>query len=112
MAKLIHKSTRRRRIQFTLTPELYDANRETVALADELAVVIDYSRDFERWFKAQLEQVTAELALIKQNRAAVLPAPAIPAAVVVIVKPVASPSTAAEIEVEQAEEGDFGHNQL
>jgi hypothetical protein len=95
-----------------MSPELYDANRETVALADELAVVIDYSRDFERWFKAQLEQVTAELAQIKLGRVTVLPIAAKPAEVAVMTQPVAIPSTAVELEVEQTEEADFGDNQL
>lgn len=48
MAKILDKHTRRYRIQFSLSPELFNENKRINALADELAVVIDYSRDFER----------------------------------------------------------------
>lgn len=69
MAKILTKNTRRCRIQFSLPPELFDENKRINALADELAVVIDYSRDFERWLRVQLEQVNAELIRIRQERA-------------------------------------------
>lgn len=51
MPTLTHKKTRRFRIHFSMTEQLWKAYQENVQLAKRLNVDFDFIRDFEPWFK-------------------------------------------------------------
>lgn len=61
MATISEKNTRRYRVQFTITRTLHQAYESNLNRAKNLHVVIDFTRDFEKWFSNQLEQVSREL---------------------------------------------------
>jgi multidrug efflux pump subunit AcrA (membrane-fusion protein) len=61
MAIITEKNTRRYRVQFTLSRALYQSYEASLEHARKLGVVIDFMRDFSKFFAAQLEQVTKEL---------------------------------------------------
>jgi len=61
MATISEKNTRRYRVQFSMSRSLYQQYEATMERANKLNVVIDFGRDFEKWFSNQLEQVAREL---------------------------------------------------
>jgi len=61
MASITEKNTRRYRVQFTMSRSLFQLYEANMARAANLHLIIDFSRDFEKWFSGQMEQVTREL---------------------------------------------------
>lgn len=68
MARITKKTIRRCRIQFTVHPELHEQYSAHLIQAKALCLHIDFSHDFEEWFKSQLEQVEQELSKIKTEQ--------------------------------------------
>jgi hypothetical protein len=69
MAVISEKNTRRYRVQFTMSRTLHQAYEASLERASSLNVVIDFSRDFEKWFSNQLEQVARELQQLEDEQA-------------------------------------------
>lgn len=67
MASIVEKNPRRFRVQFSMSRSLHSDYWQCMQLAEELKVSIDFTKDFERWFSAQLEQVTRELGKMKRQ---------------------------------------------
>jgi hypothetical protein len=67
MATIIEKQTRRNRVQFSMPRQLYDAHQQNLELAKSLGAIIDFNRDFERWFSAQVDHVAKELLRLKEE---------------------------------------------
>ena len=67
MATISEKQTRRNRVQFTMPRHLYEAHQRNLDQAKELGAIIDFNRDFERWFIAQVDQVAKELTRMKEE---------------------------------------------
>ncbi len=61
MAKITNKSTRRYRMQFTMSRESFELYQALLCRASELGLVVDFATDFESWFAGQLDQVRHEL---------------------------------------------------
>ena len=61
MAIILEKQTRRNRVQFTMPRQLFEVHQRNLELAKKLGAIIDFNKDFERWFGAQIEQVSKEL---------------------------------------------------
>jgi hypothetical protein len=61
MASITEKNSRRYRVQFTMSRSLYQVYEANMERAANLHVVIDFSKDFEKWFSGQMEQVSKEL---------------------------------------------------
>jgi len=61
MATITPKQIHRNRIQFSMNQQLFDAHQANVKMAKELNTIIDFTRDFERWFGQQVEQVSKAL---------------------------------------------------
>lgn len=72
MAIISEKHTRRNRVQFTMTRQMYEAHQRNLDLARELGAIVDFNRDFERWFGGQVEQVAKELQRLKEERNSLL----------------------------------------
>lgn len=68
MATIIQKNKRRNRVQFSMSEQLFESHQQNLEVAKDLGATIDYSRDFERWFAGQLEQVTKELERLKTGK--------------------------------------------
>ncbi len=68
MARITKKTIRRCRIQFTVHPELHERYTAQLTLAKTLCLQIDFSHDFEEWFKNQLEQIGQELSKIETEQ--------------------------------------------
>jgi|GEM_PF-1310747 len=76
MATIEEKNPRRFRVQFTMTRALHESYESSQERASRLNVVIDFSRDFQKWFAGQLEQVSRELQQLEEEQAkAVKPQP-------------------------------------
>lgn len=61
MAVITEKNTRRYRVQFTISRAIHQTYEASLERARKLGVVIDFTRDFEKFFANQLEQVAREL---------------------------------------------------
>ena len=61
MAIIVRKNARRNRVQFTMSDALYGNYQECLKLAEQQKACIDFSKDFDRWFTQQLDQVKKEL---------------------------------------------------
>jgi len=73
MATIVERSNKRNRVQFTVTCLLHNEYQRCLELAEKLTVSIDFSRDFERWFGGQLDQVSRELVRIEAGRSVKIP---------------------------------------
>jgi hypothetical protein len=71
MAIIQDKNPHRNRVQFTISRLLHEQHQRCLELAGRLGVVIDFRRDFERWFRPQLEQVERDLNQLTAERQAV-----------------------------------------
>lgn len=69
MALIIEKSSRRNRIQFSVGDEMYKKYLANQDRAKSLRVILDFTRDFEKWLENQLEQTTSKLTEIELKRA-------------------------------------------
>jgi len=67
MATITEKQTRRNRVQFTMPRQLYEAHQQNLELAKVLGAIVDFNKDFERWFSSQVDQVSKELDRMKQE---------------------------------------------
>lgn len=67
MAIITEKQTRRNRVQFSMPKKLYETHQRNLELAKDLGAIIDFNRDFERWFGSQVEQVSKDLELLKKD---------------------------------------------
>ena len=65
MARITKKPIRRCRIQFTVHPELHKRYAAYLTRAKALYLNIDFSHDFEEWFKTQLDQIGKELGKVE-----------------------------------------------
>lgn len=70
MAVIVDKKKRRFRMQFSISKEQHGLHQQCLQRAEKLGLTIDFSNDFERWLKSQLEQVNREL-LQREQQAAV-----------------------------------------
>lgn len=70
MARITQKQNRRYRMQFTMRRELHEIYEACLAKAGKLCLVIDFSHDFDKWFKNQLEQVELELDRLEAEQSA------------------------------------------
>jgi len=70
MATITPKQIHRNRIQFSMNQQLFDAHQANVKMAKELNTIIDFTRDFERWFGQQVEQVSKALLQMKEENSA------------------------------------------
>jgi len=68
MATISEKNTRRYRVQFSMSRALYQAYEANMDLANRLKVTIDFTRDFEKWFAVQLDQVARELQQLESEQ--------------------------------------------
>jgi len=68
MAVITEKNGRRNRVQFSMSTYLYESYQQNVETAKQLEVVLDFNRDFEKWFTAQNEQVARELERIGSEK--------------------------------------------
>ena len=66
MANIIERNKRRNRIQFTVGRGLYAQYEENQQRAKKLQVILDFSRDFERWLATQMEQVARDLRQLEE----------------------------------------------
>lgn len=67
MATIIEKNVRRNRVQFTMSNALRKQYELCQERAKRLLVMLDFSKDFERWFAGQLEQADSQLKLREEN---------------------------------------------
>lgn len=70
MAVIVDKKKRRFRMQFSISKEQHGLHQQCLQRAEELGLSIDFSNDFERWLRTQLEQVNRELMQREQSAAA------------------------------------------
>lgn len=68
MATITEKNNRRYRVQFTAPRALHLKYEQCMALAEKLGVMADFSRDFEKWFSAQIDQLSRDLAELQEKR--------------------------------------------
>lgn len=61
MAIITHKNNRRCRVQFSMSPELYETYKKILTRVSKLQAVIDFGSDFEDWFRNELDQVSQML---------------------------------------------------
>ena len=61
MANIEKKTGRRYRVQFTVTQTLHLTYQNCLRQADNLGLSIDFTKDFQRWFSGQVEQVAKDL---------------------------------------------------
>ena len=69
MAVIVDKKKRRFRMQFSISREQHGLHQQCLQRAEKMGLIIDFSNDFERWLKTQLEQVNRELLQREQNAA-------------------------------------------
>lgn len=67
MATITPKKTHRYRIQFTMSRHLHEAHQENLELAASMSVIVDFNRDFEKWFNCQVEQTAKLLRQLQQE---------------------------------------------
>lgn len=67
MATLIQKNNRRHRIQLSMSGKLYNQYEANLQRAKQLQVTLDFTKDFERWFASQMEQVNKELRMLESQ---------------------------------------------
>lgn len=67
MATITQKKTNRYRIQFSMSKRLYEDHQENLKLAASMSVIIDFNRDFEKWFNCQVEQTAKLLRQLQEN---------------------------------------------
>lgn len=67
MATLIQKNNRRHRIQLSMSGKLYNQYEANLLRAKQLQVTLDFTKDFERWFASQMEQVNKELRMLESQ---------------------------------------------
>lgn len=65
MATIIQKNSRRHRIQLSMSSQLYNNYEANLQRAKKLQVSLDFTKDFERWFASQMEQVNKELQMLE-----------------------------------------------
>lgn len=68
MAVITEKNNKRYRVQFTAPRALHQKYEQCMALAEKLGVMLDFSRDFERWFSAQMDQLSRDLMELQEKR--------------------------------------------
>jgi hypothetical protein len=68
MAQIIEKSSSRNRIQFSVSDEMFIKYHATLDRAKELRALVEFTKDFKKWFDGQLEQAATKLTKIEQKR--------------------------------------------
>jgi hypothetical protein len=68
MALVMEKSSRRNRIQFSVSDEMYRKYLASQERAKALRAILDFNRDFEKWLDGQLDQTASKLSEIEQKR--------------------------------------------
>lgn len=68
MAIITEKNNKRYRVQFTAPRALHQKYEQCMAMAEKLGVLLDFSRDFEKWFSAQIDQVSRDLLEVQEKR--------------------------------------------
>lgn len=68
MALIIEKNSRRNRIQFSVNDEMYRKYLTNQERAKMLRVILDFTRDFEKWLDSQLDQAASKLTEIELKR--------------------------------------------
>ena len=68
MALVIEKNSRRNRIQFSVSDEMYKKYLASQERAKALRAILDFNRDFEKWLDGQLDQTASKLSEIEQKR--------------------------------------------
>lgn len=61
MAIIVEKCKRRYRVQFSISRKQHESHQQCLQKAEQLGLTIDFSRDFERWFSSQLDQLIRDL---------------------------------------------------
>lgn len=67
MATIVQKNNRRHRIQLSMSSMLYNQYEANLQRAKQLQVTLDFTKDFERWFASQMEQVNKELRMLESQ---------------------------------------------
>lgn len=61
MARIKEKSSKRHRVQISVSKEVWESYNANQQIATQLKVEIDYSTEFSSWLSRQNEQVSQEL---------------------------------------------------
>ena len=67
MAKIITKQNRRNRVQFSMSPQLFQAHQRNLTLARNLGTLINFDDAFESWFRRQVDDVAKQLDQLVQS---------------------------------------------